>query len=77
MLAAKLKDQDDVQVGRALRQLWTRFTELLDALHDALADTPVTPQQLSDLMTAVLRDAAESSVFLCGWILEVRFEGST
>ncbi len=55
MLAAKLKDQDDVQGGRALRQLWTRFTELLDALHDALADTPVTPQQLSDLMTAVLR----------------------
>ncbi len=54
-LAAHLNEQGDVESGRALRRLWNRFTELLDALHEALADTPLTPPQLADLMTAVLR----------------------
>jgi len=54
-LASRMNEQGDVEGGRALRRLWNRFTELLDALHDALGDAPVTPQQLTDLMTAVLR----------------------
>ena len=54
-LASHLNEQGDVEGGRALRRLWNRFTELLDALHEALTDTPLTPQQLAELMTAVLR----------------------
>lgn len=54
-LASHMNEQGDVAGGRALRRLWNRFTELLDALHDALTDIPLNPQQLSDLMTAVLR----------------------
>lgn len=54
-LASRMKDDGDVQAGRALRKLWNRFTELLDAMHEALAETPMTPQQLSDLLTTVLR----------------------
>lgn len=55
-LAAHMKDSGDLLGGRALRSLWNRFTELLDTLHDALADTLVTPLQLSALLTTVLRD---------------------
>ena len=55
-LAAHMYDAGDIEGGRALRRLWNRFTELLDALHDALADTPLTPPQLAELMTAVLRN---------------------
>lgn len=55
-LAAHMYQDGNVEGGRALRRLWNRFTELLDAMHDALADTPVTPQQLSELLTAVLRN---------------------
>lgn len=54
-LAERMKSGGDVLGGRALRRLWNRFTELLDSLHDALADTPVTPVQLSALLTTVLR----------------------
>lgn len=54
-LAAHMNAQGDVTGGRALRRLWNRFTELLDALHEALADTPVSAAQLSELLTAVLR----------------------
>ncbi|MBR3417707.1 MAG: PD-(D/E)XK nuclease family protein [Oscillospiraceae bacterium] len=55
-LASHLYDSGDVAGGRALRRLWNRFTELLDAMHDALGETPLTPPQLSELMTAVLRN---------------------
>ena len=44
-----------IQGARAIRRLWNRFTELLDALHAALADVPMNPARLADLMTAVLR----------------------
>ena len=54
-LAQRMKDGGDITGGRALRRLWNRFTELLDALHDALAETDVTPLQLADLLTTVLR----------------------
>lgn len=54
-LASHMNADGNVQGGRALRRLWNRFTELLDAMHEALADTPVTPQQLSELLTTVLR----------------------
>ena len=54
-LASHMNEQGNVEGGRALRRLWNRFTELLDALHEALGDSPVTPQQFADLMTAVLR----------------------
>ncbi len=54
-LASKRKDAGDIAGGRALRALWNRFTELLDAMRDALADVPVTTQQLSELFAAVLR----------------------
>ncbi len=54
-LAAHMKDGGDVTGGRALRRLWTRFTELLDTLHDALQDTELTPMQLVDILEMVLR----------------------
>ena len=54
-LASRMKDNGDVTGGRALRKLWNRFTEILDALHDALGETPLTPIQLSSLLTTVLR----------------------
>lgn len=54
-LAQKLKEQGDVQGGRALRRLWNAFSELLDALHTALENVPMTAQQLLDIMTLVLR----------------------
>ena len=54
-LASRMKDGGDVAGGRAMRKLWNRFTEILDALHDALADTEVTPLQLASLLTTVLR----------------------
>lgn len=54
-LAAHLKNEGREQDGRALRRLWNRFTELLDALHAALENVPVTLQQMTDLLTAVLR----------------------
>lgn len=54
-LAEHMKDQGDVTGARALRRLWNRFTELLDAMHEALEQTPVTAPQLADLLTAVLR----------------------
>ncbi len=44
-----------IQGARAIRRLWNRFTELLDALHTALSDVRMSPEQLADLMTAVLR----------------------
>ena len=55
-LASHMYESGDVAGGRALRRLWNRFTEILDAMHEALAETPVTPQQLSALLTAVLRN---------------------
>ncbi len=54
-LAEHMNAQGDVIGGRALRKLWNRFTELLDAMHDALSDTVLTPTQLSDLLSVVLR----------------------
>lgn len=54
-LAAHMNEQGDVSGGRALRKLWNRFTELLDAMHEALGDASVTFSQLSELLTAVLR----------------------
>lgn len=54
-LAAHMYEQGDVSGGRALRRLWNRFTELLDAMHEALGDAVVTFSQLAELLTAVLR----------------------
>lgn len=54
-LAAHMYEQGDVIGGRALRKLWNRFTELLDAMHEALEDSPVTFSQLAELLTSVLR----------------------
>lgn len=57
-LAERLKAQGDLAAGRALRRLWNHFTELLDALHDALTELPMTTRQLAELMTAVLRGSS-------------------
>ena len=54
-LAQRMKDSGNITGGRALRRLWNRFTELLDALHDALTETELAPLQLADLLTTVLR----------------------
>ena len=54
-LASKRKDAGDIEGGRALRALWNRFTELLDAMREALLDVPVTAAQLSELFASVLR----------------------
>jgi len=54
-LASRMNEEGNVENGRALRRLWNRLTELLDALHEALAEIPCTPQQLADMMTMVLR----------------------
>lgn len=54
-LASRRKDAGDIEGGRALRALWNRFTELLDAMRNALLNVPVTMQQLSELFASVLR----------------------
>lgn len=55
-LAGRMSDQGDIQRGRALRRLWESLMDILDALHNALEDTPMTVPQLLDLMTLVLRN---------------------
>ena len=54
-LAAHMNQQGDTIGGRALRRLWNRFTELLDAMHETLGEAPISFLQLSDLLTVVLR----------------------
>ena len=55
-LAARMNESGDVQGGRALRRLWKEMTAVLDALYNALTDTPMNPRELLDLMTTVLRN---------------------
>lgn len=55
-LAGRMNDAGDVQGGRALRRLWKEMTAVMDALYEALTDTPMKPQELLDLMTTVLRN---------------------
>ncbi|MCQ2416344.1 MAG: PD-(D/E)XK nuclease family protein [Oscillospiraceae bacterium] len=55
-LAAHMRDDQRIIEGRALRRLWGRLTELLDALYDALGETRVTLKQMIEIMTAVMRN---------------------
>lgn len=55
-LAARMNESGDVQGGRTLRRLWKEMTAVMDALYDALADTPMQPKELLELMTTVLRN---------------------
>lgn len=54
-LASHMYEQGDVGGGRNLRRLWNRFTELLDTMHNALAGDVLSFAQLSELLSAVLR----------------------
>ena len=54
--AKALHDCGDVSGGRAMRRLWKDMTDILDALYLALEHTELTPQELFDLMTTVLRN---------------------
>ncbi|MBQ9907186.1 MAG: PD-(D/E)XK nuclease family protein [Oscillospiraceae bacterium] len=54
--AKALHDCGDVSGGRAMRRLWKDMTDILDALYLALEHTELTPQELLDLLTTVLRN---------------------
>ena len=54
--AKALHDCGDVSGGRAMRRLWKDMTNILDALYLALEHTAMTPPELLDLLTTVLRN---------------------
>lgn len=54
--AKALHDCGDVTGGRVMRRLWKDMTDILDAMYLALEHTELTPQELLDLLTPVLRN---------------------
>lgn len=53
-LAARMNREGDVEGGRAVRRLYERFTELLDAARDATEGVEMTVLELKAILEAVL-----------------------
>lgn len=53
-LAARMNREGDVEGGRAVRRLYDRFTELLDAARDAAEGVEMTVLELKSILEAVL-----------------------
>ena len=54
-MAKGMQSLEEAQTGRAMRRLWDRMSDVLEALHAVLLDVPATPLQVKGMLEAVLR----------------------